>query len=64
MSRNEHVTPKMIDQALDFARDNRRIKFCDAMYRLFWIQGQLSDKQYLALLQIKANFLRSRSRHY
>jgi hypothetical protein len=59
---SDWVTPKMKDEALDFARDNSHIKFCDVMYKLFWIKGDLSDKQYLKLLEIKAAFLRSRNR--
>jgi hypothetical protein len=65
MSRNEYVTPKMVDEALDFAELNKRsIDFCRRMLLVFRVKGQLTDNQVLALLRIKAGILRSRSRHY
>lgn len=65
MSQNEWVTPKMIDEAIDFAEANiRSIDFCRRMLLVFRVKGYLTDKQVLALLRIKAGILRSRSRHY
>ena len=65
MSRNEHVTNEMVDAALDFANLHWKTnKFCRAMLLTFRAKGNLSDKQVLKLLEIKAGFLRSRSRHY
>lgn len=57
---NDWVTPKMVDQALDFAELHQRTnKFCRAMFLTFRAKGNLSDKQVLKLLEIKAGYRRS-----
>ena len=59
---NEWVTPKMVDQALDFAELHWRTnKFCHTMLKVFRVKGYLTDKQVLKLLEIKAGFYRARS---
>lgn len=61
---NEYVTPEMVDQALDFAELHRKTnKFCNAMCEVFRVKGNLSDKQVLKLLEIKAGYQRSKFRY-
>lgn len=61
---HDWVTPKMVDEALDFAELHwRTIPFCDAMLKVFRVKGNLTDKQVFALLRIKAGYLRSQSRY-
>jgi len=60
---HEWVTPKMVDQALDFAEMHQNIEFCRKMLLVFRVKGNLTDKQVLALLRIKAGYLRSRSQY-
>ena len=57
---NDWVTPRMVDEALDFAEEQRRTnKFCRTMLLTFRARGNLSDKQVLKLLEIKAGYRRS-----
>lgn len=50
---------KLFDQAIDFAEQHRNIEFCRKMLLVFRVKGNLTEKQVLALLRIKAGYLRA-----